>query len=853
MNPLIENEAILGVTALINAMAIGLFLAVMAWALTRAMPWMNAATRYLVWFTAFAITALLPIYIYLKLERPHWQQPPAESSTVVESTPVAAEAAAPVKPSTCCDTPLREPSPFDVSFPIQLTTESKAPLGLPILLGLLAAFGAARFSREWRMIRNLRRRCTTANEALHTRFHAWMRYTGTRRPIQLLISDDIRGPLALGLWRPAIALPSLLVAQLSEAELDQIILHEMAHLRRRDDWTRFLQRVVQAVFCFNPTLIWLGRKLDLEREIACDDWVIHVTGEPRGYATCLARVVELAGFRRGWALATGAAEKKSHLFRRIELMLDKSRNRKPRASRFALAVTIVAGIIVFSAVSRVPSVFAFNASVDQDWPPPAPTAPPAPRAVRPLRAVPPTPPAAPSVAAPAAPTATPYAYLPAPPPPTPAAAALAPETPEPPPPPPAEPPEHRSHWRSYSSDNGRTMEVRMDGAVEFTDDDRDVKSISAGGRLLMEARADGHTKRLEVRAESNGALARNYWIDGQRRSPEEAKPWLAGILPGIIREHAIGAGPRIQRIAQQGGPSAALREIGLIHSDGSKRVYIQELLARVRLDDGQLGDTMRLTRSIGSDGEKARLIVSTYSKFMKAGLRERLFEAIDSIGSDGERRRAIQAVLQGDGANSETVTLSVKSASRIGSDGEKAAVLTQAAWPISSEESRRAWFKAANTIGSDGEKARALMAILDRNSSAGMLVDVANSARGIGSDGEKARVLMRLSREDLRDSAARAAYFKAADSIASDGEHARTLLSLLGHGELAEDLVVDVVHSATRISSDGEKSRVLLRVLENYGRNGAVSREVRSAAKTISSDGEYRRVMNVAEQRNPTI
>ena len=100
--------------------------------------------------------------------------------------------------------------------------------------------------------------------------------------------------MVAGLRRPSILIPARLLDELEEAELDQIGLHEAAHLARRDDYALLFQRVIEALFALHPVVRWIARQIDLEREIACDDLVVEATGRPRSYASCLTRVVELA-------------------------------------------------------------------------------------------------------------------------------------------------------------------------------------------------------------------------------------------------------------------------------------------------------------------------------------------------------------------------------------------------------------------------------------------------------------------------------------------------------------------------------------------------------------------------------
>ena len=68
----------------------------------------------------------------------------------------------------------------------------------------------------------------------------------------MCISEDVTVPAAIGFFRPAIVFPAGLLSQLSPDEIKVILLHELAHLRRWDDWTNLGQKIVKAVFFFHP-------------------------------------------------------------------------------------------------------------------------------------------------------------------------------------------------------------------------------------------------------------------------------------------------------------------------------------------------------------------------------------------------------------------------------------------------------------------------------------------------------------------------------------------------------------------------------------------------------------------------
>jgi beta-lactamase regulating signal transducer with metallopeptidase domain len=129
-----------------------------------------------------------------------------------------------------------------------------------------------------------------------------------------------------------------------------VLCHEMAHLRRWDDWTQLAQAVAQAMLFFNPAIYWIGRRLKIEREMACDDWVVSTTGEARPYAACLTHLHELTRRAPAPQLAPGAITRMRWQLRaRVEALLQPDRNSTPRFSRsgwMAACALVSAALIV---------------------------------------------------------------------------------------------------------------------------------------------------------------------------------------------------------------------------------------------------------------------------------------------------------------------------------------------------------------------------------------------------------------------------------------------------------------------------------------------------------------------------
>jgi beta-lactamase regulating signal transducer with metallopeptidase domain len=117
-----------------------------------------------------------------------------------------------------------------------------------------------------------------------------------RDGVRIWASPDLTMPLAFGFFRPSVAVPAALAAR-DDAELECILLHELAHVRRRDVWAHAWERLLQAVLLFNPAVVLAVRAIAFEREAACDDRAVWESRDLDVYARSLASfALRRAGF-----------------------------------------------------------------------------------------------------------------------------------------------------------------------------------------------------------------------------------------------------------------------------------------------------------------------------------------------------------------------------------------------------------------------------------------------------------------------------------------------------------------------------------------------------------------------------
>jgi len=115
-----------------------------------------------------------------------------------------------------------------------------------------------------------------------------------RCPIALSISDTSLEPGVWGLLRPTLVWPRGISERLSEAQIEMILAHELAHIRRRDNLTAALSMIVAAIFWFHPLVWWLQSRLLCERERACDDAVVMHVSKPEVYAESILRACQFS-------------------------------------------------------------------------------------------------------------------------------------------------------------------------------------------------------------------------------------------------------------------------------------------------------------------------------------------------------------------------------------------------------------------------------------------------------------------------------------------------------------------------------------------------------------------------------
>src|SRR5262249_13851986 len=123
------------------------------------------------------------------------------------------------------------------------------------------------------------------------------------RRVRIFRSSLVDVPTVIGWLKPVVLVPASALAGLAPHQLEAVLAHELAHIRRHDYLVNLMQTLVETLLFYHPAVWWLSRRIRLERENCCDDLAVHLCGDPYTYARALADLEQLRGGRRQLALA----------------------------------------------------------------------------------------------------------------------------------------------------------------------------------------------------------------------------------------------------------------------------------------------------------------------------------------------------------------------------------------------------------------------------------------------------------------------------------------------------------------------------------------------------------------------
>ncbi|MAG57097.1 MAG: hypothetical protein CMJ83_12460 [Planctomycetes bacterium] len=861
----IDEAALTIVPALLTGLLFGFVLYLLVATVLAFTPRSNAATRHVVWCAVLVAVVVLPFLppsdeaasngALARVTRPSpggaSSSPPA--ATEAAGTPFPARASSVVIGALGASAPATGESARGPQGGPAAIADARdearrrfwslphLPAWLPLPLFLLWIVGAAvmlyRIFRGCRGLMALRRDSDPLPPSHQDRFDRLRRLVGCDRPCDVRSSPFIASPLTVGLFRPIVLLPVKLIGYLKTQELDQILAHELGHVRRRDDWSTFLIRVVQAVSFFNPVPRWIGRRLDLDREIACDDGVVAITRRPRRYADCLTRLAEItAGPRIAMhdraALAPAALGPTNQLTRRIHMLLDTQRNTSPRPSLLVCIVVLgVAAMVGFPLVQALPRIEI--APVPQE--PEARSGDAAPQRLAPSCCV---------------------------------------EVPEPP-----DVPSEDHAWTK----SGRAYSVSYRGPVVVAPDDGSIREVPVGGHARIRVKHGRKVLEYEVTRTPDDASLVRFAGNGKALDlqDEDTQELLEDLMEKAIEHTGLGARSRVRRLLDREGMPGVISELKELKGNYPRRRYVEEalrvtqetsqlaalaraashqigeghlvavmsMIAKRQLDDGQLTyDLIRVLRHVRSTSLRTRVLTAIASIRPLTGmaahdflqfatqrscngcgrpellvkslvfylsdkqLRGEYFTALRNCNSEDVRRRAAAAILAWEHCDEELMEQCVRMTRHFGSDGIRSHILTTVASRTKSARLvDRILDDGSRVIGSDTARHNVMTAVLARKKLTSSNLDrVLAWITKVSSGHVKTSLLLAA----LPHCPGRTVngVIELTPYLQSDPDRRQVLAAVLDRKDLDCFTLLRVFESMRQLSSDQRKSSLLVQV-----------------------------------------
>jgi beta-lactamase regulating signal transducer with metallopeptidase domain len=845
------------VAILLGAAARGAVVLLVALALTSLLQRRPAAVRHAIWAGAIAVQLLLPA---LALWGPRWRVAvPAPVRALVpevsivtaadqsrdESPKVARVDRIKVMPATTRDDErasgsTRATATPDVAVSTATTPATTAPSttrttshpSLRMVLVGIWALGAAivllRLAMGTMIVARLARRGARIDDggwlSLAQRLANTLRI---QRPLILLRGDRLGVPVTWGIVYPIVLLPED-ADEWTEDRRRYVLVHEMAHVKRLDALTQLLGQFALALFWFNP-LVWIAnRRLQLEREHACDDYVLRHGTQPSTYAADLLDMVQSLGTPAHRAaqpaFAALAMARRSEFEGRMLSILDPVLDRHPldRGRTLMSAVATLLLVVPLAALqpirqtpqSSATAIHADSTSVsrsksssqsqsrsqgdsvrqsivvtDSNW-----SATGDGMLGRNLlkldsaRLV---------VGQKLARVDTGRARVAS----TGAVTELITG-------PRGEPscdqlqPDNSTFsmhenvegsdahtLRVLNNNHGHCTQAIIRGRFTTSPAEDRIATLSSGGIFSLRERDAGSDRQVTIRPAAAGsadALSIQFRINGMDAAFDAAaQRWLAGLLPGLLAEASINVEPRVARWRAEGGTDAVLRHIAELRSSSAKRNHYEVLLAQ-QLPAAEL---QRVVVQAGSDVPSStdlRAVLSKAAGQSRAGgvAASSLEKAIGAVASSTDRTAVLEAFGQTDDRDQLLAVMRV--AATIPSSSDKANFMSALAPRYLGRNDaalRDAFFKTVVTIPSSTDLANVLddaIPFAVKSTDVALAIIAADTL--VPSSTDRSNVLIALAeRGAIRTPALRDAYLRAVQGIPSSSDMRNALEALTKH------------------------------------------------------------------------
>jgi beta-lactamase regulating signal transducer with metallopeptidase domain len=723
-------------SVILDAAARGGVVLLVALLLTVALRRRSAAVRHLVWVGAIVVQLVLPLFA---IWGPTWgvEVPavvPVEMLQLAEGAGPSGQAgrqmsAGPSSTGPSLHSLRRRSGQAGRQTSAALSPQSERPTTPTQIIAALWMLGAlgvlVRLAVGTALVAVLARKGSLVRDG---RWLALLRSTSDtlriRRPLTLLRGASLGVPVTWGILRPVVMLPAD-ADEWPDERRRLVLVHELAHVTRFDALTQLAGQLALALFWFDP-LVWLAtRRMQLEREHACDDYVIRHGATPSAYAEellSMVRSLSVADAVQPTCAALAMARRSEFEGRMVSILnplLDRHPLNRRRAAMSAVAalflIVPLAALHPYrsartmappptTAIMTIASPSAATQRIEIVSPRPAGTSP---MTLMTISAAAATATATSSTSV-ASSGDGPHAR------PTTCDEARFDGSPQ-------------SSLSVHSDNDGRgsssleyfnvttnrCASAAVVGDVVYTPAEDDIALVPGGGSATFREKTPSTDRELRIAA-SNGGMVRSYRLNGQPASFDaEARTWFAAFLPRMLEETSFNAAPRIARWVARGGVDEALRHIAAMQSSNAKRMHYDALMQSRVLTPTQAGQLVRdAAATLRGSSNDMRVVVARAA----AGTRNdpqivpALEQAVSGMSSSADKTAVLMAYAE---SSEPDMLLAVVRLSRTIPDShDRARLLTSmmARGVITSGPLQENFLAAAREIPNEIERRRVLEA-----------------------------------------------------------------------------------------------------------------------------------------------
>ncbi|MEP6731200.1 MAG: M56 family metallopeptidase [bacterium] len=620
------------------------------------------------------------------------------------------------------------------------------------------------------------------------------------RPLTLLRGDKLGVPVTWGIVYPVVLLPDD-ADSWPEERRRFVLVHEMAHVKRLDALTQLAGQFALALFWFNP-LVWIAnRRMQLEREHACDDYVLRHGTAPSTYAEELLSMVRSLGtadHRSAQpAFAALAMARRSEFEGRMLSILDPVLDRHPLSKTRTLVSALAALVLVVPLAAlhpyqRAEAAAASRATATSTTRPYVRASASVDSGARESRT---------DAKQPMSSTESDAAQA--------AAAAIYPDL---------TPGCDAVHYGSpggtlatissggsihtHSHDHGERSKsiaytnigsakcstATIIGNVVYTPAEDDITDMPLGARAVFRERTASDDRVLTFSHRGGGAIVRSYREnDVSAPYDERARRWFTGFLPMVLTEVGDNAAPRVARWQTEGGVDNVLAHISAMQSPSAKRAHYEKLLGKGELPTGDVNKiVVQAARDLNKSSTDLRAVLELAVQTQRGGVRNStaLEAAISSITGSTDLAAVLDAYAQ---TGDRDMLLAVMRIARtISSSSDKSGLLEELVSRYLGAHDKGlsdAFFFTMKSIPSSGDMRSVLeTAIPFAAHSDDIAMQVIETSKAIASSGDRADVLVALVEsgavhtKEMRD-----AFFSATSTVPSEGDRTRILQAAARH------------------------------------------------------------------------